>query len=973
MIRGIFALCCLIGIVLGGALAPAIGIQTPIPDLGTEEGDGRAVGEGLLGQGDPVTERNQSGGDSGGSSGSANGSTGAGGQNGSAAGGGSKPSFAPNGSAPNAAPQSLGGTSAGGYPKQTTVGGELTLSDHEELVIESPRPSRWRLGGYTTYTGSGWERREEMMERLGGAMSTAEGTPSAPAYDIRVTTRRPFRSLVTVWRPALAAAPNRQPSVTETDGVVVDEPLQSGETYVTSTYGPPSISGAAGATGAPPPGIRDRYTQLPDGTPPALEAFTSDLTSDTETPYESAATVQSWLKQNKSYSLEATHDPGRDVATEFVFEMDAGYCQYFATSMTAMLRTQGIPARYVTGYGVGEQINDDTYLVRGSDAHAWVEVYIDGAGWVTFDPTPADGRVDAGRDDTRLGDPATEAGANSPEEQPGSETPNGEQQPADSAKQDESADNQEPTESDDEDDQQDEEDDQQDDEDVEPIEITVPTDPVPGRELTVTVTRGEAPVPGAVVSFNGDPVGETDGSGNVTGEVPYNSSLEITAELTDDTAEAQPSESVSASGRMAGELSWLSTGDESRTSAAMGNVTVDVPTEIDVRLLGTPVAGESITVLGTIAGEPVPNATVRVNGTETTGTDAAGQATVDVPTADAAELALERGDARGTATIEPLAFDLEVAASTVVPLPSTGVTATVTLDGDPVENATLVLDGQLVGTTGADGTVGAGLPFADEATIEATASVDEATPSATMTVDDMYRNLALVTAAALLVVLIPIQFARRRGVTARSAARSIQWAAIRGARLALAAIVTLAAAMNSGVSAMARWLRRAIELLSNGIEGAVTLLYSIATGTAGLCRRAAAGIRTLPQRLDPHAIIAALRRLRRSAADSIGKDGCTTEAIEQTEQQRTVREVWAAFRGYVSIRSWRTSTPGEIARWAVSRDGLPRDAVGTITDAFRDVEYGNRSPDDRAPAARDALESIRTADRTEDDGADSEP
>lgn len=1011
MIRIAFAACCLVGIVLGGALAPAVGIQTPIPDVGVEDDEGAAIGEGLLGEGDPATER--AGGSDGegtesgsgaGSSGSAEGGTpddggsdgaGEGTQgSGSSGGEGTQPAFAPNGSAPNTGPESLGGTSAGGYPEESTVGGELSLSDHEELVIESPKPSRWRLGGYTSYTGSGWEQRDAVTNTAESRIPTAEGTPDSPAYDIRVTTRRPFRALATVWRPAFAAAPNRNPAVTSEGSVVVDDPLESGETYLTATYGPPSTTAASSSTASPPLSIRDRYTQLPEDTPPELAEFTSELTADAETPYESAVAVESWLERNKSYSLEASHDPDNDVASEFVFEMDAGYCQYFATSMAAMLRTQGIPARYVTGYGVGEQIDDNTYLVRGKDAHAWVEVYIGDVGWVSFDPTPADGRVDASRDSTRLGDPMADGDTGTPggptdaaeqndrqqasddSDEPGEPQPDEAQEtPDDGGKDASERDSQEEDEETNESDSQsadESEDDSGSDERTPPLEVSVPGEPVPGRELVVNVTRDEAPVSGATVSFNGDVIGETDASGNVTGEVPYNASLKITAELGDDAdtdadTDARPREAPPASGHIAGELSWLADGRQSTTAAAVSNVTVDVPTTVDIETLGTPVAGESVGVLATIAGEPVSNATVRVDGTETARTDVAGQSTVDIPEANTVEIVVKRGDAEGTMSVEPVEFDLETAPSTVVVLPLTEVTATVTLDDEPVENATVAIDGRDVGVTDASGTVTAELPLSNSATVEATARVGRAAPSATVTVEHMYRNLALVATAVLLVVSIVVLSTRRRGVTAGSIARSTRRVAVRAVQLALAGIVSIAALANSGLSAMVAGGRRALSLLSEGIEGVAKLLSAVPQRVGELLIRLAVTIRTLPRRVDPRAIVTALRRPwgTTTTATSATADG---QATEMAERRLTVREVWTEFRGYVSIRSWRTSTPGEIARWAIDTDGLPRDAVVTITDAFREVEYGGRSADSRAPAARDALESIEAVERRESDG-----
>jgi hypothetical protein len=65
-----------------------------------------------------------------------------------------------------------------------------------------------------------------------------------------------------------------------------------------------------------------------------------------------------------------------------------GYCTYFASAMTVMLRTQGIPARYVTGFAMPvKQEENGTYIIRENCAHAWCEVYFDGIGWIPFEPT----------------------------------------------------------------------------------------------------------------------------------------------------------------------------------------------------------------------------------------------------------------------------------------------------------------------------------------------------------------------------------------------------------------------------------------------------------------------------------------------------------------------------------------------------------------------------------------------------------
>jgi transglutaminase-like putative cysteine protease len=80
--------------------------------------------------------------------------------------------------------------------------------------------------------------------------------------------------------------------------------------------------------------------------------------------------------------------PNSDVIDEFLFETKQGHCEYFATSMVLMLRTLNIPARLATGYSVDQQNAVTGYFeVRQRHAHAWVEAYIAGHGWMTFEPT----------------------------------------------------------------------------------------------------------------------------------------------------------------------------------------------------------------------------------------------------------------------------------------------------------------------------------------------------------------------------------------------------------------------------------------------------------------------------------------------------------------------------------------------------------------------------------------------------------
>jgi transglutaminase-like putative cysteine protease len=137
-----------------------------------------------------------------------------------------------------------------------------------------------------------------------------------------------------------------------------------------------------------PASISERYLQLPD-LDPRIPQLARTATARVTTPYDKAMALETFLKQKYSYTLDLTGNPGKDPLAYFLFEKRAGHCEYFASAMTVMLRTLGIPSREVNGFLPGEfnELGGD-YIVRASDAHSWVEAYFPGTGWVVIDPTP---------------------------------------------------------------------------------------------------------------------------------------------------------------------------------------------------------------------------------------------------------------------------------------------------------------------------------------------------------------------------------------------------------------------------------------------------------------------------------------------------------------------------------------------------------------------------------------------------------
>ena len=137
-----------------------------------------------------------------------------------------------------------------------------------------------------------------------------------------------------------------------------------------------------------PESMRALYLQLPK-LDPRISIMAKTITSRAGNPYDKARVVESYLRGNYGYTLDLSGTPPVDPLAYFLFEKRAGHCEYFAAAMTVMMRTLGIPARYVNGFLPGEY-NDvgGDYIIRASDAHSWVEVFFPDYGWITFDPTP---------------------------------------------------------------------------------------------------------------------------------------------------------------------------------------------------------------------------------------------------------------------------------------------------------------------------------------------------------------------------------------------------------------------------------------------------------------------------------------------------------------------------------------------------------------------------------------------------------
>ncbi|MEF8840410.1 MAG: transglutaminaseTgpA domain-containing protein [Haloarculaceae archaeon] len=281
--------------------------------------------------------------------------------------------------------------------------GSIELSPEVRFAVTSEARSYWRVGSYDRYTGQRWVRT--------GSDRPLEGSLARPPGRSRPVVQTfeaedDLTIMPAAWKPREVRSSDVGVRVTAEGGLRPDGSLSQGEGYTVESRVVAASPGELREAGTDyPEEVTERYTQLPANQPERVAGRTARIAANAENPYDTARVIEQWLENNREYSLDVDRPQG-NIADAFLFEMEAGYCTYYATTMVSMLRTQGVPARLVVGYTPGERVAQDTWVARGLDSHAWVEVYFPDVGWVRFDPTPAGPREAAEQsriDDAREG------------------------------------------------------------------------------------------------------------------------------------------------------------------------------------------------------------------------------------------------------------------------------------------------------------------------------------------------------------------------------------------------------------------------------------------------------------------------------------------------------------------------------------------------------------------------------------------
>jgi transglutaminase-like putative cysteine protease len=300
----------------------------------------------------------------------------------------------------------LGSQSVSGFNETVRLGevAQVKLSPRVVMRVrvshsagETPHPLRWRGVTLDYYDGQSWSQSQHERTRI---RRVGDGFKVDDRVWMRGFTEQRFflepldiRVLFAAPRPVIVSGPRELER--DAGGGLWSEDhsyFKFDYTVYSDTFVPSDVELAQDNSRDYPRDINARYLQTPHDHDLRINELAAQVTQGAATPIETARRIETHLRERYGYTLDLKRVEDGDPVADFLFNVKAGHCEYFASAMVLMLRARRIPARLVNGFQTGEyNPSADVFTVRQSDAHSWVEAYFPKQGWVSFDPTPPAG------------------------------------------------------------------------------------------------------------------------------------------------------------------------------------------------------------------------------------------------------------------------------------------------------------------------------------------------------------------------------------------------------------------------------------------------------------------------------------------------------------------------------------------------------------------------------------------------------
>ncbi|HEX7107226.1 MAG TPA: DUF3488 and transglutaminase-like domain-containing protein [Acidothermaceae bacterium] len=268
------------------------------------------------------------------------------------------------------------------------------LSDAPVLEVDASAPRYWQGAVFADFDGRSWRSSRQgglLLWTPDDGMLRPAGAPAPVRFRTdHATVLGGVDVVLAPGAPTGYAGPGTV--VSDPDGnarFVGDGPDRNAGYDVASVLAGASDDALRAAAGAD---VDDpRWTAVPSVMAPRVRALAVQLTASASNRFDAVAAVEDYLKATETYDINSPLPRrGDDPIDDFLFVSHRGFCEQFATAAVMLLRSVGVPARLVTGYAFGDTTSrPGERIFRQRDAHAWVQVYYPGVGWVASDATPS--------------------------------------------------------------------------------------------------------------------------------------------------------------------------------------------------------------------------------------------------------------------------------------------------------------------------------------------------------------------------------------------------------------------------------------------------------------------------------------------------------------------------------------------------------------------------------------------------------